>query len=122
MLVDRGKNVDDRPAQRKGSWILDDLRAAVASPGEVLDQGFSVQRGVGLDHAAEIGEPHRRNYAPEYRSRRRHHHGGRVAVTQPVQECQPAHDCAAIGLHLGVRRDFGRRKIQDGGRRERILA
>ena len=44
-----------------------------------------------------------------------------MAVTQAVQQSQPAHDGAAIGLHLGVGRDFGRRQVQHGRRGQRIL-
>jgi len=75
---------------------------------------------MGFDHPAEIGELHRgitrRNTAAAAPPPR-----PGVAVTQAVQQCQPAHDGAAIGLHLGVRRDFGRRQVQHGCRGQRIL-
>ncbi len=111
VLVDRGKDVDDSPAYGEGSGILDYLRPAVAGSAKIFDQCLPIQGGLGLDHPAEIGERHRGNHAAKHRRSGRHHHGRRVAVTQAVQECQPAHDGAAIGLHLGVRRDFGRRQV-----------
>ena len=80
VLVDRGKNVDDRPAYRKGSRILDHLGAAVAGSAKVLDQSLPVEGGVGLDQAAEISELPRGNHPPKHCSSRRHHHGRHLAV------------------------------------------
>jgi len=37
VLVDRGKDVDDSPAYREGSGILDHLRTTVAGPAKIFD-------------------------------------------------------------------------------------
>ena len=122
VAINGREKIDDRPPDRERPRILDHRGARKASPHQRGDRQLAIQRRLRGDHLTERIEGGARHDPAKERCRRGDQHPGREPLRKPEQRGHPAQRRSSIGLHLRVGRRVGRRELEHGGRRQRIVA